>query len=140
MNTCCAALMWCTWKMRNDLCFQAKQWRTQKDLLAKLIKTLKNWRALCKAADLQGLDQVMEDLTSRLYSPLRLSWGGQVTTIPLSSQTATQSDLVASDGQVVCTNAGMQAALEEFSEDGNVMADQSPYVAPSVPGVVSLDA
>ena len=94
----------------------------------------------CKAADLQGLDQVMEDLTSRLYSPLRLSWGGQVTTIPLSSQTATQSDLVASDGQVVCTNAGMQAALEEFSEDGNVMADQSPYVAPSVPGVVSLDA
>ena len=84
----------------------------------------------------------MEDLTSRLYSPLRLSWGGQVTTIPLSSLTATQSesDLVASDGQVVCINAGVQAALEEFSEDGNVMADQLPYVAPSLPGVVWLDA
>ena len=72
-----------------------------------------------------------------LQSPAPLL-GGQVT--PLSSQTATQSDLVASDGQVVWTNAGVQAALEEFSEDGNVMADQSPYVAPSVPGVVSLDA
>ena len=108
-------------------------------MLAKLIKILRNWRDLCKTADLQDLDQVMEVLTSRLHRPLRLSWDGKVTTVPSSSQTATQSDLVASDGQVVWTNAGVQAALE-FSEDGNVMADQSPYVAPSVPGVVSLDA
>ena len=76
-------------------------------MLAKLIKILRNWRDLCKTADLQDLDQVMEDLTSRLYSPLRLSWGGQVTTIPLSSLTATQSDLVASDGQVVWNNVGV---------------------------------
>ena len=107
MNTCCAALMWCTWKMRNELCFQAKQWRCQKDLLAKLIKILRNWRDLCKTADLQDLDQVMEVLTSRLHRPLRLSWDGQVTTVPSSSQTATQSDLVASDGQVVWNNVGV---------------------------------
>ena len=24
LNTCCAALMWCSWKLRNDLCFQGK--------------------------------------------------------------------------------------------------------------------
>ena len=56
LNTCCTALMWCTWKMRNDFSFQAKMWRSEKDLLVKLIKTLKNWRTLCKTADLQELD------------------------------------------------------------------------------------
>jgi len=76
-------------------------------LLAKLIKILRNWRDLCKTADLQDLDQVMEVLTSRLHRPLRLSWDGQVTTVPSSSQTATQSDLVASDGQVVWNNVGV---------------------------------
>ena len=70
LNTCYAALMWCTWKLRNDLCFQEKKWRSEKDLLLRLIKTLKNWQALCKAANLLELDQVVESLTARLHQPL----------------------------------------------------------------------
>ena len=107
-------------------------------MLAKLIKTLRNWRALCKTADLQDLDQVMEDLTSILYRPLHLSWDGQVMTIPSSSQTTIQSDLVALDGQVVWNNAGVQAALEEISEDRIVMADRLPCC--NIPKIVEHPA
>ena len=52
------------WKMRNDMCFQAKSWQSENDLLFKLIKMLRNWRALCKDVHLQELERVMEDITS----------------------------------------------------------------------------
>ena len=75
----------------------------------------------------------------KITQTLRLSWDGQVTTVPSSSQTATQSDLVASDGEVVWNNVGVQEALGGLSEDENVMADGLPCVAPSVSDVTSLD-
>ena len=52
------------WKMRNDMCFQEKTWQSENDLLFKLIKMLRNWRALCKDVHLQELERVMEDLTA----------------------------------------------------------------------------
>ena len=33
MNMTCATLMWSIWKLRNDLCFQGKAWRSEKVLL-----------------------------------------------------------------------------------------------------------
>jgi len=51
------------WKMRNDMCFQEKTWQSENDLLFKLIKMLRNWRALCKDVHLQELERV-EGLTA----------------------------------------------------------------------------
>ena len=50
-------------------------WRNEKDLMLKLIRTLKNWRVVCKNADLQAFDRVVEELTTSLHQPLhRLGW------------------------------------------------------------------
>ena len=95
LNTYCVALMWCIWKMRNDLCFQEKLWRSEKDLLFKLIKILRNWLAPCKNVHLQELERVMEDLTAQLHRPLRLSWASQLIAPSSSSQPSAQSDSAA---------------------------------------------
>ena len=42
MNMTCAALMWSIWKLRNDICFQGKAWRSEKVLLHKLLGRLRN--------------------------------------------------------------------------------------------------
>ena len=52
-------------------------WRNEKDLMLKLIRTLKNWRVVCKNADSQAFDRVVEDLTTSLHQPRsthRLGW------------------------------------------------------------------
>ena len=121
LNTCCAALMWCIWKTRNDICFQAKMWKSEKDILLKLLRTSKNWPALCKIADLKELDRVMEDLTSRLHQPLRISWAGQNATSS-SSQMGIQSDLAASIGQEIWNSTSVQETLEDASEDSSLQS------------------
>ena len=128
LNTCCAALMWCTWKLRNDLCFQARQWRSEKDLLLKLIKMLRNWRALCKAVHLQEMERVMEGLTVRLHQPLRLFWEPQATAPSSSSQMAAQSDSATSTGVVFRDIASTQ----DPSEDEPLFAAHLPLVDVSV--------
>ena len=121
LNICCAALMWCIWKTRNDICFQAKMWKSEKDILLKLLRTSKNWPALCKIADLKELDRVMEDLTSRLHQPLRISWAGQNATSS-SSQMGIQSDLAASIGQEIWNSTSVQETLEDASEDSSLQS------------------
>jgi hypothetical protein len=73
---------------------------SEKDLLLKLIKMLRNWRALCKAVHLQEMERVMEGLTVRLHQPLRLFWEPQATAPSSSSQMAAQSDSATSTGVV----------------------------------------
>ena len=90
LNTCCAALMWCIWTTRNDLCFQGEIWRNEKVIMIKLIRTLKRWRVVCKNTDLQEFDRVVEDLTTSLHQPLLIAWGGP-TAASSSSQMGIQS-------------------------------------------------
>jgi len=75
MNMTCAALMWSIWKLRNDLCFQGKAWRSEKVLLYKLLGTLRNWQLLCKEAYLVDLASVLEALELKLCQPLHLQDG-----------------------------------------------------------------
>ena len=68
--------------------------------MIKLIRTLKRWRVVCKNADLQEFDRVVEDLTTSLHQPLLIAWGGP-TAASSSSQTVLQSSLAPSTGQVI---------------------------------------
>ena len=102
-------------KLRNDL-FLRKKWRSEKDLLLKLIKTLKNRQALCKAANLQELDLVVESLTTRLRQPLCLTWDWQTTTTSSSSQMTVNSDSAALTGQMAWGDVVSQEATGASSD------------------------
>ena len=41
MNCCSAALMWCLWKTRNEMCFQGKKWLDKKVVIRKMVNTLR---------------------------------------------------------------------------------------------------
>jgi len=116
LNTCCAALMWCIWTTRNDLCFQGVAWRNEKVMMIKLIKTLKRWRVVCKNADLQEFDRVVEDLKTSLHQPLRIAWGGP-SAASSSSQMGIQSSSAPSTGQMSQNESSTSATTtEEMSE------------------------
>ena len=88
----------------------------EKDLLLRLIKTLKNWQALCKAANLLELDQVVESLTARLHQPLSLTWDWETTTTSSSSQMVLNSDFAVFIEQVALDDAMLQEAPRIFSD------------------------
>lgn len=36
-NIICAVVLWCLWKLRNDLCFQGTRWRSEKQVLVWIV-------------------------------------------------------------------------------------------------------
>ena len=72
MNSFAAALMWCLWKFRNEMCFQGKSWHEEKLLLRRIINTMKNWRVLFVDGDLATLDQALSVLQTVMEKPLCL--------------------------------------------------------------------
>ena len=70
MNIFVAALMWCLWKFRNEMCFQGKSWHGEKLLLRTIINTMKNWRVLFVDGDLATLDQALSVLQTMMEKPL----------------------------------------------------------------------
>ena len=70
MNCFSAALMWCLWKFRNEMCFQGKSWHGEKLLLRRIINTMKNWRVLFVDGDLATLDQALSVLQTMMEKPL----------------------------------------------------------------------
>ena len=47
LNICTSAAVWSLWKLRNDLCFQRKMWRSMAILLFNMAVMLQNWIILC---------------------------------------------------------------------------------------------
>ena len=94
----CGAL----WKLRNDLCFQAKQWCDKRVLLHKILGTLRNWQVLCKEEHLSDLMHALEVLEFNLRQPLQLH----------GSQEPASSSFVLSVGGV-----SSAAITEAISED-----------------------
>jgi hypothetical protein len=72
MNIFVAALMWCLWKFRNEMCFQGKSWHGEKLLLRRIINAMKNWRVLFVDGDLATLDQAQSVLQTMMEKPLCL--------------------------------------------------------------------
>jgi len=93
-------------------------WRNEKDLMLKLIRTLKNWRVVCKNADLQAFDRVVEELTTSLHQPLCIAWDGPIATSS-SSQTVPQSGSAASTGQEAWSDTTTPTVLEETPDDSH---------------------
>ena len=115
LNMSCAALMWCLWKLRNDICFQAKKWRDERVLLHKILETLRNWQVLCKEEHLPGLMHALGVLEFKLRQPLQL----------LGSQEPASSNLVLSAGRV-----SSPATTESISEDLALhLLNVEPFVA-----------
>ena len=61
---------------------------------------------------MQELDQVVENLTTRLHQPLRLTWVWPTITTPSSSQMVTQSDSAEWTGQAAWSDVSLQEVLE----------------------------
>ena len=118
LNSCCAALTWCIWTTRNDFCFQGMTWKSEKDLMLKLIRTLKNWRAVCKNVNLQDFDHVVEELTTSLHQPLCIAWDGPTATFS-SSQTGLQSGLAPSTGQEAWNDTTTPSTPEETPNESS---------------------
>ena len=72
LNSCSAALMWCSWKTRNEICFQGKIWLGEKPLVRRMVNMLQNWRILFSDGDLEALDQILMALNVKLNQPLTL--------------------------------------------------------------------
>jgi hypothetical protein len=47
INIISSAALWALWKLRNDLCFQNKMWRSMQDLLMRVASLAQNWTILC---------------------------------------------------------------------------------------------
>ena len=72
---------------------------------------------MCKNADSQAFDRVVEDLTTSLHQPrLRIAWGG-LSAISSSSQMALQSSSAASTGQVTWSDATTPAMPDVAPSD-----------------------
>jgi len=122
MNMTCAALMWSIWKLRNDLCFQGKAWRSEKVLLYKLLGTLRNWQLLCKEAYLVDLASVLEALELKLRQPLRLQ-DGPPRSRELVSSSLGPSAGKASERSTFSTSIGMEGSLINFPQQVNQISE-----------------
>jgi hypothetical protein len=58
LNICTSAAFWSLWKLRNDLCFQRKMWRSMAILLCSMAGLLHNWVVLCPEEKKEALMDV----------------------------------------------------------------------------------
>jgi hypothetical protein len=72
INLCNAAVLWCLWKTRNDICFQDPYWRGTRKVLGRCARTIKNWSMLLPGAG--ELDKVVGELEKLSASPLQIAW------------------------------------------------------------------
>ena len=49
INMCTSAVCWSLWKLRNDMCFQRKMWKSMAMLIHSMVLMLQNWVILCPA-------------------------------------------------------------------------------------------
>ena len=101
MNCCSAALMWCLWKTRNEICFQGKVWLGEKLVIRRLANTLKNWRILFAAGDWELLDQVLASLHAKLVQPLAILGPSLMGSLRSSSLEASTSPSAPSLGSII---------------------------------------
>jgi hypothetical protein len=87
-NIICAAVIWCLWKFRNDMCFQGRLWISEKQVLVWTAKILRRWLPMFKMEVGVQVEAVILQLEHQAGQPLELGWEGT-----RSSQTA-GSDLL----------------------------------------------
>lgn len=73
-NIITSAVIWCLWKMRNELCFQGEVWTGTDKLLRKISRTLKGWLCMYKEELGQRLEDLIKRLEDRCKCPLQLKW------------------------------------------------------------------
>jgi len=105
-NIICAAVMWCLWKLRNDMCFQGRVWISEKQVLVWIAKTLRRWLPMFKMEVGEQVEAVILQLGHQAGQPLELCWedarsslisgSGRLTTqaLELVSTAATRSESI----------------------------------------------
>jgi hypothetical protein len=73
-NVVHAAVLWCIWKIRNDLCFNGSRWSSMQVVFLKVGYTLARWKILCPEGKRSKLERAMEALELLARQAPQLMW------------------------------------------------------------------
>lgn len=68
-----AAVLWCVWKLRNDLCFQKASWRDVRVMLMRIVNTAQNWLILCPEKEKSILSGTLDKIKMIAMRPGRIT-------------------------------------------------------------------
>jgi hypothetical protein len=74
LNMCTSAAFWSMWKLRNDICFQRKSWRSMAMLLYSMAMMLQNWVILCPKEKKDALRNTVVQIKREASQVLWLRW------------------------------------------------------------------
>ncbi|KQJ93894.1 hypothetical protein BRADI_3g07307v3 [Brachypodium distachyon] len=72
INISNAAILWSTWKLRNDLFFRYKSWSSLQVLWRMVLKHLRSWKVLCSSANRPALEHILQQLEGKSMEIPRL--------------------------------------------------------------------
>ncbi|KQK09351.2 hypothetical protein BRADI_2g47785v3 [Brachypodium distachyon] len=72
INMSNAAILWSTWKLRNDLFFRSKSWSSMQVLRRMVLKHLRSWKVLCSSANRPALEHILQQLEGKSTEISRL--------------------------------------------------------------------
>jgi hypothetical protein len=74
LDMCTSAAFWSLWKLRNDLCFQRKTWRSMAMLLCSMAMMLQNWVILCPGEKKEALMDVVVKVKKEASRVCWIGW------------------------------------------------------------------
>jgi hypothetical protein len=77
VNVLTTAVIWCIWKVRNDICFQGTCWTGMRKLFGQCERFLRNWNLLNRPEVAAILETWARELELRSARPPRLTWERQ---------------------------------------------------------------
>jgi hypothetical protein len=81
VNVLTTTVIWCLWKIRNDMCFQGTCWTGMRRLFEQCASFLRNWRLLNRLEAAIIMEEWAHELELRSTRPPRLTWECQVPTV-----------------------------------------------------------
>jgi len=75
LNMCTSAVMWATWKLRNEIYFQGTRWKDERMLKCKVARMLRRWTCLGKEGNTHQLEEIIVRLDASCREPLMITWG-----------------------------------------------------------------
>jgi hypothetical protein len=74
LNMCSSAAFWRLWKLRNDLCFQRKSWKSMAILFYNMAMMLQNWAILCPEGQKEVLMKTVGQIKKKASQVHWICW------------------------------------------------------------------